>query len=72
MSNSVAAAASPSERANARCASRISASEDDGSGVILIDIGRGWVYLAIVPIRDLVNKRPGVRLRRDRDYSGDG
>jgi hypothetical protein len=38
----------------------------------LIDIGAGTVYLAIVPMREPVNKRLRIRLRRDRDYSADG
>jgi hypothetical protein len=37
-----------------------------------IDIGEGSVYLAIVPTRDPLNKRPLVRLCCNRDYSADG
>jgi len=71
-SSNVAATANPRARANTTRASRISASEDDGSGATWIDISEGSVYLAIVPIREPVNKRPQVRLQRDRDYSADG
>jgi hypothetical protein len=37
--------------------------------VIRVDISVGSVYLAIVPCRDLMNKRPSVRPFRDRVYS---
>ena len=43
-----------------------------GAEVELIDIGEGSVYLAIVPIRNPLNKRPRVRLCGDPDYSADG
>ena len=70
-SKAVAATANPRERANTRCASRISGNEQEGSGVRRIDIGEGSVYLAIVPIPFAIYKYPAVRLRRDRDYSAD-
>jgi hypothetical protein len=40
--------------------------------VTWIDIGDASVYLAIVPIRDPLNKRLRVRLYGDPDYSADG
>jgi hypothetical protein len=40
--------------------------------MIRIDIGNGFLYLAIVPIREPVKKRPRVRLYGDPDYSADG
>ena len=48
-------------------ASRRSAGEGE---VIPIDISVGSVYLAIVPCRDLMNKRPSERPVRNRIYSG--
>ena len=71
-SRKVATTANPRERANTTCASRINASDEDGSGAAWIDIGAGSVYLAIVPNRELVNKRPRVRLHGGWDYSADG
>jgi hypothetical protein len=37
--------------------------------VIPVDISVGSVYLAMVPCRDLMNKRSSVRPVRDRVYS---
>ena len=61
--------ASPSERAKTERASRISAREDDGGEGIRIDIAAGSVYLAIVPWRDPMDKRPPIRRFRNRTYS---
>ena len=65
----IAAMASPSERAKTERASRISAREDDGGEGIRIDIAAGSVYLAIVPWRDPMDKRPPIRRFRNRTYS---
>ena len=43
-------------------ASRISAGGDSGGEVIRIDIVMGSVYLAMVPCRDSIDKRPSARL----------
>src|SRR5712671_6635828 len=65
----IAATASPSERAKTERASRISASEEGGGEGIRVDIVAGSVYLAIVPCRDSMDKRPSIRPFRDRAYS---
>ena len=62
-------AASASERAKTERASRRSAGGEGEGEVIPVDISVGSVYLAIVPCRDLMNKRSFVRPFRDRNYS---
>ena len=62
-------AASASERVKTERASRRSAGGEGEGEVIPVDISVGSVYLAIVPCRDVMNKRPSVRPLRDRVYS---
>jgi hypothetical protein len=62
-------AANASERVQTERASRRSAGAEGEDEVIRVDISVGSVYLAIVPCRDLIDKRPFVRPFRDRVYS---
>jgi len=66
----IATRANASARVKTERASRRSAVGEGEGEVIPVDISVGSVYLAIVPCRDLMNKRPSVRPFRDRVYSG--